>query len=203
MTHRGVVDRLLGCRARCRLRAATTACCQFDPLGLRRLGLRRSSAAARRRRGWSCRRPAAARSRRAAWRLLAAQGVTTLDLAAGLLPARRWPRRAGGGLPPPARLIARRRGAAPRALGAGSASRRRRAGWSTLYGPTETTVASPARPARRRSAGRRRGADRPADGRRARVHLLDRDLRPVPLGVPGELSSAAPASPAATWAGRS
>jgi amino acid adenylation domain-containing protein len=51
-----------------------------------------------------------------------------------------------------------------------------------LYGPTETTIWS--------TMTRLTGADRPTIGRpisNTRVYVLDRDRRPVPIGVPGEL----------------
>ena len=57
-----------------------------------------------------------------------------------------------------------------------------------LYGPTETTTFDAAccriRRARRRPVPR---SDRPADRRTPQVYVLDAQLQPVPIGVPGEL----------------
>ncbi|WP_170301571.1 non-ribosomal peptide synthase/polyketide synthase [Saccharopolyspora hirsuta] len=62
----------------------------------------------------------------------------------------------------------------------------RAASVTNLYGPTETTIWSTAAAV---------SADTPTIGRpirNTRVYVLDRDLRPVPVGVPGELYLAGP-----------
>ena len=56
-----------------------------------------------------------------------------------------------------------------------------------LYGPTEDTTFSTGCAGRPRGRRAARRADRPADRRHAGPYVLDRRLRPVPLGVPGEL----------------
>ena len=53
-----------------------------------------------------------------------------------------------------------------------------------LYGPTETTVWSSAAPGRAGRRARSRSAGRSPN---TRLYVLDARLRPVPVGVPGEL----------------
>ena len=66
------------------------------------------------------------------------------------------------------------------------------------YGPTESTVVSHLeRPADNRC--RHRAIGRPI--RNTRAYVLDAALRPVPVGVAGELYVAGPAWPAATSTG--
>ena len=67
-----------------------------------------------------------------------------------------------------------------------------------MYGITETTVHVTYRPITRGRRGARRGSviGRPIPD--LRVYVLDARRQPVPIGVPGEITSAAPASRAAT-----
>ena len=72
-----------------------------------------------------------------------------------------------------------------RAAGAATVARARRL--INGYGPTEGTTFSCLPPADRRDGGRCSRPDRPPDRATPGVYVLDRELQPVPVGVPGEL----------------
>ena len=63
-----------------------------------------------------------------------------------------------------------------------------------VYGPDRGTTVCDVAPAWRRVGARRAAdADRPADREHARLYVLDRQLQPVPVGVPASSTSAATA----------
>ncbi|MCA1216978.1 amino acid adenylation domain-containing protein, partial [Streptomyces sp. 8L] len=117
--------------------------------------------------------------------LIRAEGVTTAHFVPSMLRAYLDDVRPGGS-PAPRRLLC-----SGEALPAGLAARAAELGAEVhnLYGPTEATIDVTAARHEDAPEGTRTGPTvpigRPVDG--TRVHVLDRALRPVPPGVPGEL----------------
>ncbi|QDQ29197.1 amino acid adenylation domain-containing protein [Chitinimonas arctica] len=116
------------------------------------------------------------------WRLCADHGISVVDL-----PTQFWTQLAMAGLPAPAcvrQVIIGGEAVGDSALQAWFAGTGRRPRLLNTYGPTEATVsASSHEPSGQ--AGDWRNIGRP--GANTRIHILDSRLRPVPLGVAGEL----------------